>query len=68
MNAVTLSVTVTLPRGTNAITAAGILRDAADRAAGQIEYAVLPWPLPVDETIELGSSAKGAEAQLFRSA
>lgn len=43
------------------------LRDAANRAAGQIHYDILPWPLPVDEGIRLGSDqVEVRDASLFR--
>lgn len=44
------------------------IRDAADRAAGQIEYDILRFPLEVDEQIELGSVVESVESvMLYRS-
>lgn len=44
------------------------IRQAADRAAGQIEYDILPHPLPMDETIDLGADGPLVyEVSIFRS-
>lgn len=47
---------------------AAAIRDAAERAAGQIEFGILAYPLEVDDMIQLGSDLPGVEcADLFRS-
>lgn len=37
------------------------IKDAASRAAGQIEQSLIPYPLEVNDTIQLGSDVPGVE-------
>lgn len=43
------------------------IRNAGERAAGQVEFDILPTPLEVDEVIQMGSDVDGVEVELFRS-
>lgn len=62
-----LNILVELPDDATADDAAQALRDAGDRAGGQIEYRILTWPLEVDENILLGPPVLGVEVNLYRS-
>ncbi|HZX80152.1 MAG TPA: hypothetical protein VFE72_04255 [Lysobacter sp.] len=68
MDTQTISLTIDIPADADRAAFAAAIRDAADRAAGQVEHEIVPYPLEVDDTILLAMREQDEfGAQLFRS-
>ncbi|HEY4530895.1 MAG TPA: hypothetical protein VIG97_11335 [Luteimonas sp.] len=69
MGTQTISLTIDIPADADRSIFADAIREAADRAAGQVEQGILPHPLEVDDVILLALREQDEfGAQLFRSA
>ena len=68
MDTQTICISIDVPADASSGIVADALREAADRAATQIEHGVLPHPLEVDENVTLATDeSDGFGALLFRS-